>query len=65
MARVFARVVGVTALVYIVLVGIEPSLARGLDPTVAVEDMDMDDEMEAPRPAVEGEPMEMNASEGP
>jgi predicted metal-binding membrane protein len=63
--EVFARAVGVSALVYAVLVGIEPSLAPGLDPTVVMEDMDMDDDMEAPMPAVEGYPMEMNPSEGP
>jgi predicted metal-binding membrane protein len=37
----FARVVGVSALVYTVFVGIEPSLAPGVDPTVV-----MDDDME-------------------
>ena len=65
MARVFARVVGVAALVYTVLVGIEPSLAPGLDPAVVVEDMEMDDDMDAPVPAVEDDGMEMNPSEGP
>jgi hypothetical protein len=39
--------------------------APGLDPTVVMEDMEMDDDMEAPVPAVEGDPMEMNPSEGP
>ena len=64
--EVFARVVGVSALVYAVLVGIEPSLAPGLDPAVVMDDdMQMDDDMEAPVPAVEGDPMEMNPSQGP
>jgi len=39
---VFARVVGVSALIYAALVGIEPSLAPGLDPTEIMDDqMDM------------------------
>ena len=47
--RLFARVVGVSALVYAASVGIEPSLAPGLDPDVIMnDDMDMDDDMEAP-----------------
>jgi hypothetical protein len=54
--EVFARVVGVSALVFAVLVGIEPSLAPGLDPAVVVtDDMDMDGNMETPVPA--GDPM--------
>ena len=54
--EVFARVVGVSALIYAVLVGIEPSLAPGLDPNVVIsDDMDMDGDMEAPVPA--GDPM--------
>ena len=39
---IFARVVGVSALIYAALVAIEPSLAPGLDPTVIMDDqMDM------------------------
>jgi hypothetical protein len=57
----FARVVGATALVYAALVGIEPSLAPGLDPGVMmIDDMEMDDEIEAPVPAVEHDPMGMD-----
>jgi predicted metal-binding membrane protein len=42
----FARVVGVSALVYAALVGVEPSLAPGLDPNVIMnDDMEMDDDM--------------------
>jgi predicted metal-binding membrane protein len=53
----FARVVGVSALVYAVLVGVEPSLAPGLDPNVVMnDDMEMDD-MEQPVPAVGDGPM--------
>jgi predicted metal-binding membrane protein len=64
--EVFARVVGVCALVYAVLVGVEPSLAPGLDPAVVMDDdMEMDDDMDAPVPAVEVDPMEMNPPEGP
>jgi predicted metal-binding membrane protein len=64
--EVFARVVGASALVYAVLVGIEPSLAPGLDPTVVTDDeMQMDDNMETPLPTMEGDPMEMTPSEGP
>jgi predicted metal-binding membrane protein len=54
----FARVVGVSALVYGALVGIEPSLAPGLDPhMITNDDMEMDDEMDAPMPAVHEDPM--------
>jgi Predicted metal-binding integral membrane protein (DUF2182) len=53
----FARVVGVSALVYAVLVGVEPSLAPGLDPNVIMnDDIDMDD-MDEPVPAVGNGPM--------
>ena len=56
--EMFARVVGVSALVYAALVGIEPALAPGLDPSVIMNDeMEMDDDMEAPVPAVEHDPM--------
>ena len=59
--EMFARVVGVSALVYAALVGIEPSLAPGLDPGVIMnDDMEMDDDMEAPVPAVEHDPMGMD-----
>ena len=58
--EVFARMVGISALVYGVLVGLEPSLAPGLDPTVV-----MDDDMDAPMPAVEDDPMEMTPSQDP
>jgi predicted metal-binding membrane protein len=61
--EVFARVVGVSAFVYAGLVGIEPSLAPGLDPDVVVEDMDMDDDMEPPVPA--GDPMSTDMPDGP
>jgi predicted metal-binding membrane protein len=55
----FARVVGVSALVYGALVGIEPSLAPGLDPhMITNDDMEMDDEMDAPMPAVHEDPMD-------
>jgi predicted metal-binding membrane protein len=58
----FARVVGVSALVYAVLVGVEPSLAPGLDPNVIMnDDMEMDD-MEEPVPAVGAGPMGMESS---
>ena len=64
--EMFARVVGVSALVYAALVGIEPSLAPGLDPGVIMnDDMEMDDDMEAPVPAVEHDPMGMETPAGP
>jgi predicted metal-binding membrane protein len=53
--EVFARVVGVGALVYAVLVGIEPSLAPGLDPDTIMDDgnrMDGEMEMDALEPAL-------------
>jgi len=60
----FARVVGVSALVYAALVAIEPSLAPGLDPAVVMnDDMDMDD-MESPAPGVQ-DPMGTEPSAGP
>jgi predicted metal-binding membrane protein len=50
----FARVVGVSALVYAVLVGIDPSLAPGIDPTVVMDDdMEMDDDMAPPLTVVD------------
>jgi predicted metal-binding membrane protein len=53
----FARVVGVSALVYAVLVGVEPSVAPGLDPNVITnDDMEMDD-TEQHVPAVGDGPM--------
>ena len=64
--EVFARVVGVSALVYAGLVGIEPSLAPGLDPDVVMnDDMEMDDDMDTPVPAMEVDPAEMDPSQGP
>jgi predicted metal-binding membrane protein len=60
----FARVVGVSALVYAALVAIEPSLAPGLDPNVMYDDMDMDDDMESPAPVVQ-DPMGTEPSAGP
>jgi len=61
----FARVVGVSALVYAALVAIEPSLAPGLDPAVVMnDDMDMDDDMESPAPVVQ-DPMGTEPSAGP
>jgi predicted metal-binding membrane protein len=60
----FARVVGVGALVYAVLVGAEPSLAPGLDPAVVMnDDMDNDDDMDAPMPVTD-DPMDMEPSAG-
>ena len=60
--EVFARVVGVSALIYAVLVGIEPSLAPGLDPDVVItDDMDMDGDMDTPVPAVDPMSTEMPA----
>ena len=57
----FARVVGVSALVYAALVGVDPSLAPGLDPAVVMnDDMDKDDE-EAPMPVTD-DPMDMEPS---
>jgi len=54
--EVFARLVGVSALVYAVLVGIDPSLAPGLDPDVVMDDdMEMHD-MGGSVPAVEDGP---------
>ena len=50
----FARVVGVSALVYAALVGIDSSLAPGLDPAgVSDHIMEMDDDMGAPLPVVD------------
>ena len=64
--EVFARVVGVSALVYAAFVGIEPSLAPGLDPDVVMnDDMDMDDDMDTPVPAMQVDSAEMNPSHGP
>lgn len=58
--EVFARVVGASALVYAVLVGVEPSLAPGLDPDVIMDDdMEMD-HTEQPVPAVGYSPMYMH-----
>ena len=60
--ELFARVVGVSALIFAVLVGIEPSLAPGLDPDVVInDDMDMDGDMETPVPAVDPMSTEMPA----
>jgi predicted metal-binding membrane protein len=60
----FARVVGVTALVYAALVGVDPSLAPGLDPAVVMnDDMDNDDDMDAPMPVTD-DPMDMEPSAG-
>ena len=60
----FARVVGVSALVYAALVGVDPSLAPGLDPAVVMnDDMDNDDDMEAPMPVTD-DPMDMEPSAG-
>jgi predicted metal-binding membrane protein len=54
--ELFARLVGVSALVYAVLVGIDPSLAPGLDPDVVMDDdMEMHD-MGGSVPAVEDGP---------
>jgi hypothetical protein len=50
--EVLARLVGAAALVYAVLVGIEPSLAPGLDPSVMMSD--------APMPADGTDPMDMS-----
>ena len=68
----FARVVGVSAFVYAALVGIDPSLAPGLDPAVVMnDDMETDDDMETPMPDVEApvpaldQPMDMEPSESP
>jgi hypothetical protein len=56
----FARVVGVSAVIYAALVGVEPSLAPGLDPGVIMnDDMQMDDDIEEPVPAIEHDPMGM------
>jgi predicted metal-binding membrane protein len=64
--EVFARVIGVSALLYAVLVGIEPSLAPGLNPTVVTnDDMPMDDDMDAPVPAVKDDPMDMTPTQDP
>ena len=61
--EMFARVVGVSALVYAALVGIEPSLAPGLDPGVIMnDDMEMDDDVEAPVPTVEHDQMGMDTA---
>ena len=60
--ELFARVVGVSALIFAVLVGIEPSLAPGLDPDLVInDDMDMDGDMETPVPAVDPMSTEMPA----
>lgn len=60
--ELFARVVGVSALIFAVLVGIEPSLAPGLDPALVInDDMDMDGDMETPVPAVDPMSTEMPA----
>lgn len=64
--EMFARVVGVSALLYAALVAIEPSLAPGLDPGVIMnDDMKMDGDMEAPVPAVEHDPMGMETPAEP
>ena len=60
--ELFARVVGVSALIFAVLVGIEPSLAPGLDPDLVINDeMDMDGDMETPVPDVDPMSTEMPA----
>ena len=54
----FARVVGVSALLYAALVGIEPSFAPGLDPGgIMHDDMEMDEDVEAPVPVVDHDQM--------
>jgi predicted metal-binding membrane protein len=61
----FARVVGVGALVYAVLVGIQPSLAPGLDPDVTMHDGTQMEDMKVPAPPVATEPMGMEPSDTP
>jgi predicted metal-binding membrane protein len=64
--ELFARIVGVSALVYAVLVGIDPSLAPGLDPNVITTDnMQMDDDQQAPMPSLQDGSMEMEPSGAP
>ena len=62
--EIFARIVGVSALVYAALVGVEPSLAPGLDPVVIMDDMEMDDNTKLPSPGVDDGPMDMAPSVG-
>jgi predicted metal-binding membrane protein len=62
----FARVVGVGALVYAVLVGIQPALAPGLDPDGTMDDgTDVDHDMEMPASPVATDAMGMQSSESP